>query len=191
MSVRPFTPSACVPRRFRCRTLARHGLRWVWPEVPLAHPLDGGRAAVLHRDLHETAAGLGADGTAWTKLMQPLLDAWPMMLPQLLGPLLTVPRHPIAMARFGLKALQPTTLLTRRFHTDAAAALFGGCAAHAMLPLSRPLTSAFGLVLAAAAHADGWPLAAGGSQAVADALGGAAGRTGRRGAHRRDGAFAR
>ena len=101
-----------------------------------------------------------------------------MMLPQLLGPLLTVPRHPIAMARFGLKALQPTTLLTRRFHTDAAAALFGGCAAHAMLPLSRPLTSAFGLVLAAAAHADGWPLAAGGSQAVADALGARLGELG-------------
>jgi phytoene dehydrogenase-like protein len=152
------------------QTLSRHGLGWLWPEVPLAHPLDGGHAAVLHRDIKETAAGLGADGTAWTKLMQPVLDDWSSMLPQLLGPLLTVPRHPIAMSRFGLKALQPTTFLTRRFHADASAALFGGCAAHAILPLDRPLTSAFGLVLAGAAHAGGWPIAAGGSQAVANAL---------------------
>ena len=152
------------------KTLAPHGLRWVWPEVPLAHPLDGGRAAVLHRDLDETADGLGVDGPGWRKLMRPLLDDWPLVLPQLLGPLLSVPRHPIAMARFGLKALQPTTLLTRRFHADEAAALFGGCAAHAMLPLSRPLTSAFGMTLAAAAHSSGWPVAAGGSQAVAGSL---------------------
>ncbi len=151
-------------------TLGPHGLEWVWPEVPLAHPLDGGRAGVLHRDVGATAAGLGDDGPAWRGLMQPLLDDWPLVLPQLLGPPLSAPRHPVAMARFGLKALQPATRLTRRFQTDAAAALFGGCAAHAMVPLDRPLTSAFGLMLAASAHAGGWPFAAGGSQAVADAL---------------------
>jgi phytoene dehydrogenase-like protein len=151
-------------------TLGLHGLRWIWPDVPLAHPLDDGRAAVLHRGIAETAAGLGVDGRAWTRLMQPLVDDWPVVLPQLLGPLLTVPRHPIATARFGIGALQPATLLTRRFRTDEAAALFGGCAAHAMLPLSRPLTSAFGLLLAASGHIGGWPIAAGGSQAVADAL---------------------
>ncbi len=150
--------------------LAPHGLRWICPDVPLAHPLDGGRAGALHRGVGETADALGADGRAWETLMQPVVDDWPLVLPQLLGPLLTVPRHPVAMARFGLKALQPATLLVRRFRTDEAAALFGGCAAHSMLPLSRPPTAAFGMLLAAAGHVDGWPVAAGGSQAVADTL---------------------
>ena len=126
--------------------------------------------AVLHRGIDETAAGLGPDGPAWKRLMQPLLDDWPLILPQLLGPLLSVPRHPIAMARFGTRALQPATWLTRRFHAEEAAVLLGGCAAHAMLPLNQPFTSGFALTLALAAHADGWPVAAGGSQAVADAL---------------------
>ena len=151
-------------------TLGDHGLRWVWPEIPLAHPLDGGRAGVLHRSVDDTASGLGVDGRAWTRLFGPLVENWPRLLPQLLGPLLAVPRHPVAMARFGLNAVQPASRLARRFATEEAAALFGGCAAHAILPMSRPLTAAFGLMLAGSAHADGWPVAAGGSQAVADAL---------------------
>ena len=151
-------------------TLSQHGLRWVWPEIPLAHPLDGGRAGVLHRNVDDTAAGLGADGRAWQRLFVPLVRDWPKMLPQLLGPVVSVPRHPAAMARFGVHALQPATWVAKRFESDEAAALFGGCAAHAILPLTRPLTAAFGLMLAGSAHADGWPVAAGGSQAVADAL---------------------
>jgi phytoene dehydrogenase-like protein len=125
---------------------------------------------VLHRDLNETADGLGRDGKSWRRLLRPLVDNWELLAPQLLSPLLSVPRHPLVMARFGIKALQPATLLARRFDTDEAAALFGGCAGHAFLPLNRPLTSAFGLTLAAAAHAGGWPFAAGGSQFVADSL---------------------
>lgn len=151
-------------------SLGAHGLRWVVPEIPLAHPLDGGRAAVLYRDVYETAEGLGADSRPWRRLMFRLVEDWPRLLPQLLGPVLSVPRHPLMLARFGLHALQPATWLVRRFHTDEAAALFGGCAAHAMLPLNKPLTSAFGLLLAGSAHAGGWPLALGGSQSVADAL---------------------
>lgn len=150
--------------------LGAYGLAWRYPDVPLAHPLDGGRAGVLYRGVDETAAGLGADGPAWARLLQPLVDDWPLVVSQLLGPLLSVPRHPVAMARFGMHALQPATWLARRFHTEEAAALFGSCAAHAMLPLNRPFTSGFALTLAAAAHAGGWPAAAGGSQAVADAL---------------------
>ena len=151
-------------------TLGEHGLRWVWPEIPLAHPLDGGRAGVLHRSVDDTAAGLGPDGRAWQRLFRPLVENWPKLLPQLLGPVISAPRHPLAMARFGLHAVQPASWVSRRFEGDEAAALFGGCAAHAILPLTRPLTAAFGLMLAGSAHADGWPVAAGGSQAVADAL---------------------
>lgn len=155
---------------FARETLGEHTPNWVWPDIPLAHPLDDGRAGVLHRDLGETADGLGADGESWRRLLQPLVKKWDKLSPQLLGPLLSVPKHPMVMARFGIKALQPASLLVRRFKTDEAAALFGGCAAHAFLPLGRPLTSAFGLMLAASAHVGGWPFAAGGSQSVADAL---------------------
>ncbi len=126
---------------------------------------------MLHRSVDETAEGLGVDGRRWRRLIGPLVEHWPQLLPQLLGPVLSVPRHPITLARFGIRALQPATLEARRFKTDDAKALFGGCAAHAMLSLSRPLTSAFGLTLAASAHAGGWPVAAGGSGAVAEALG--------------------
>lgn len=150
--------------------LGSHELEWVWPDVPLAHPLDGGRAGILHRSIADTATGLNDDRRAWRRLLEPLVDDWDDVVPQLLGPLLTPPRHPLLMARFGLKALQPASLVARRFRTDEAAALFGGCAAHAMLPLSRPFTSGFGLMLAASAHVGGWPFAAGGSQAVADAM---------------------
>jgi phytoene dehydrogenase-like protein len=145
-------------------------VQWAVPEIPLAHPLDGGRAAVLHRRVDDTAAGLGADGRAWTRLLQPLVDNWTDVLSQLLGPVLSVPRHPLALARFGVRALPPATLTARRFDGEEAAALFAGCAAHAMMPLNRPFTSAFALMMAGSAHAGGWPVAAGGSQAVADAL---------------------
>lgn len=151
-------------------TLGDHTPNWVWPDIPLAHPLDGGRAGVLHRDMDATVAGLGDDGRSWRRLLKPLVDNWDALSPQLLGPLLSVPKHPIVMARFGMKGLQPASWLVRRFKTDEAAALFGGCAAHAFLPLSRPLTSAFGLMLTASGHVGGWPFAAGGSQSVADAL---------------------
>ena len=150
--------------------LGAQAIRWVWPEIPLAHPLDDGRAGVLRRGVDETADGLGLDARRWRRLMSRLVDSWPKLFPQLMGPLLSMPRHPLMMGRFGIGALQPATWTAGRFATDEAAALFGGCAAHAMLPLDRPITSAFGLMLAAGAHADGWPVAAGGSQAVADAL---------------------
>ena len=151
--------------------LGPHGLRWVWPEIPLAHPLDGGRAGVLHRSVDDDGrTGSGSTGRAWHASSARSSVIGRSLLPQLLGPVVSVPRHPLAMARFGVHAVQPATWVARRFDTDEAAALFGGCAAHAILPLTRPLTSAFGMMLAGSAHADGWPVAAGGSQAVADAL---------------------
>jgi phytoene dehydrogenase-like protein len=143
---------------------------WVMPDIPVAHPLDGGRAAVLRRSVDSTAEGLGRDGAAWRRLVGRTVQHWRQVVPQLLGPVLSVPRHPLAMLQFGVAALPPASLATKLFHTDEGAALFGGCAAHAMLPLSRPLTSAFAVTMAASAHAGGWPLARGGSQTIADAL---------------------
>jgi phytoene dehydrogenase-like protein len=151
--------------------LAQHGLKWIYPEVTLAHPLPDGRAGVLWRDLERTADGLGIDAGAWRQHIGSLAGRWDVLAPMLLAPLLRVPHHIVTLTRFGLPALLPATVLLRHwFETDEARALFAGCAAHAFLPLDKPLTASFGLVLLASAHAVGWPIAAGGSQAIVNAL---------------------
>ncbi len=155
---------------FRSLPLADHGLRWIQPPIPLAHPLDHDAAATLSKELDETVCALGEDGAAWRRLMAPLVADWDRFAPDLLGPL-PLPRHPLALARFGLRALLPATLLANRWFADEATkALFAGLAAHAMLPLTKPATSAFGLVLGILGHRFGWPLPRGGSQQIADAL---------------------
>jgi phytoene dehydrogenase-like protein len=151
--------------------LATHGLSWVHPDVAMAHPLDGGRAGFVERDVAATAGRLGDDATAWRRHIGSHAERWDDLAPMLTRPLLQVPRHPVALARFGLPALAPANWLARRwFDGDEARALFAGCAAHAFLPLSHPMTASFGLVLLASAHAVGWPVAVGGSQRIADAL---------------------
>jgi phytoene dehydrogenase-like protein len=163
-------PMAAGSPFFATLPLAEHGLRWVHPPVPLAHPFGDGSAAALHRDLEETAAGLGEDARAYRRLIGPLARSWPRLAPELLAPL-RIPRHPLALARFGLLAMQPATgLFTRRFRTVAAAALLAGLAAHSFVPLEMGFTAAIGLVLGATAHAAGWPFAAGGAQTLTDAL---------------------
>lgn len=154
----------------RSLDLERHGLTWRWPEVDLAHPLDTGRAAVLERSLDRTRAGLGADGAAWERLFGPLSAAFDGLCEDLLRPVTHLPAHPVSLARFGARALLPATAVARRWHGDEARALFGGVAAHGLHPLTRPSTAAIGLMLTAAAHRFGWPVAEGGSRAVTDAL---------------------
>jgi phytoene dehydrogenase-like protein len=152
--------------------LERHGLRWIEPEVPIAHPLDEGGTVIL-RDLAVTASRLGRDADAYLGLLGPAVRDWDLIMSELAGPL-RIPdssRKLSAMARFGLRAVQPATILARRFRTPAARALLAGCAAHYMLRLSEPFTGAFALILLASAHAAGWPIAAGGSQRISDALG--------------------
>jgi phytoene dehydrogenase-like protein len=155
---------------FRDLGIESLGVEWAHPDIPLAHPLDDGRAGVLHRSIDETAAALGPDGQAWQRLLDPSLRQWHHLLPHLLGPITAVPRHPFALGRFGLHAAQPATWVTRRFDDEPAAALFAGCAAHAFLPLTHALSASFGMMLALTAHTVGWPLARGGAQTVPDAL---------------------
>lgn len=150
--------------------LEEFGLEWVHSELLLAHPFDDGSVAVMTRSVDETAAELGADTAAYRRLVGPLVRDWPRLAVDILAPL-RVPRHPIALARFGAEALWPArTLANLVFTTPRAKALFAGLAAHSMIPLCRPATAAFGLVLAAGAHTAGFPVARGGSQAFADAL---------------------
>ena len=157
---------------FRSLPLARFGFDWVQPEIPLAHPLDDGTAVCLERDLARMPKQLGArDGRAWQKFFGPLVGGWDTLVPELLAPVFHLPRHPLQLARFGLPALLPATTLARTlFHDERARALFAGCAAHSVLPLESVLTSAIGIVLAAAGHAVGWPVAGGGSQSLSNAL---------------------
>jgi phytoene dehydrogenase-like protein len=155
---------------FRTLPLARHGLDWIQPELPLAHPLDDGSAVLLERSVEATAQGLGADGTAYRRLMTGLVADWERLAPDLLGPL-RLPRHPIAQARFGLAGMRSARRLAESvFQTDRARALFAGLAAHSILPLEKPFSAAFGLVLGILGHAVGWPLPRGGSQRISDAL---------------------
>ena len=150
--------------------LESHGVEWLHPEVALSHPLGGGRAAALHRSIEETADGLGVDGASWRRLFGWLADHFDELAPDILGPLLGVPRHPLALAIYGTQAVQPASLLVKRWSTPEAKALFGGVAAHAYHPLTRPLSSAIGLMLAAVGHRYGWPVPKGGSRAITDAL---------------------
>ncbi len=155
---------------FRELGLEEHGLRWRSAEIELAHPLDGGRAGVLHRSIDLTSAGLGADGSAWRRGFEPLVAAFDNLATDVLRPVLGIPKHPISLGRFGLRALPSAELFARRWESDEARALFGGIAAHAIEPLNRPTTAAVGAVLGTAAHAVGWPVAEGGSRSISDAL---------------------
>jgi phytoene dehydrogenase-like protein len=155
---------------FRSLPLAQHGLQWIQPPAALAHPLDDGTAVTLERSIAETALALGADGDAYRKLMSPLIANWNGLDADLLGPP-RLPRHPWNFARFGLLAIQPARRVAEsRFRGARARALFGGLAAHSMLPLEKWGSAAFGLVLGVTGHAVGWPIAKGGAQCLANAL---------------------
>jgi phytoene dehydrogenase-like protein len=150
--------------------LTEHGLTLVDPPAALAHPFDDGTAAVLERSLEATATTLGADGDAWYNLFGPLVGDWAKLAPDLLAPI-GPSNHPLAMARFGSRAIRSARGLAQRwFREPQARGLFAGLAAHSILPLEWSATAAFGLLLGICAHADGWPVARGGSQKVADAL---------------------
>ncbi len=163
-------PLAMSSPFFRTLPLERHGLEWIQPRSALAHPLDDGTAVLLHRAVDETAAGLGADREAYRRLLGPLVSSWDKLTDDLLGPL-RWPKHPVAVARFGVHALRPARSLAEgKFSGERARALFAGLSAHSMLPLERAATGAFGMVLGASGHAVGWPFPRGGAQKISDAL---------------------
>jgi phytoene dehydrogenase-like protein len=157
---------------FRHLPLQAHGLEWLEPRIPMAHPLDGGDAAVLHHSVLETAAGFGpaGDGRAYRRAVERLVRNWDRVLPSILAPIARPPAHPLAMARFGVTAVRSARSVAGRFEGGRARALVASLAAHSILPLHHPLTASVALVFAGAAHTGGWPVARGGSQAIVDAL---------------------
>ncbi len=153
--------------------LHRHGLTWLHPPLPLAHPFPDGSAAVLDRSVSQTAASLGEDSDAYQRLLAPFAGRWDDLAGGLLRPPLAgLPPNPLLLARFGVDAGPPLALLARRFRGPRARAILAGMAAHAMVPLTSPATGPLALLFANAAHEVGWPIPAGGSQAISDALAG-------------------
>jgi phytoene dehydrogenase-like protein len=150
--------------------LGRRGLEWCWPEVDLAHPLDGGTASVMLRSINDTAAGLGADGRTWKRIFGSPSAGFEALGEDIYRPMIHLPRHPLRLVRFGLPAAAPASALARRFSGEEAKALFGGVAAHAFRPFSGLMSSSVGMALICACHAYGWPVARGGSAAITTAL---------------------
>ncbi|HYA44480.1 MAG TPA: NAD(P)/FAD-dependent oxidoreductase [Acidimicrobiales bacterium] len=155
---------------FRSLDLEGRGVKMLTPVVAFAHPLDGGRAGAVVSSVRDTAASLGEDARTYRRLFGPLVRDVEKFLPTILGPLRAPPRHPLAVARFGIPGLLPARWLARGFRTDEARALLAGVAAHATLPLTSPLTGSFALVLVTLAHAYGWPVVEGGTSRLVRAL---------------------
>jgi phytoene dehydrogenase-like protein len=145
-------------------------VRMLASDVAYAHPLDGGRAAVMYNSFERTAAALGADADRYRALIGPLLANWRGVIDGALAPQRSIPAAPITMAKFGLRAIWPAQMLVKLFRTDGARALLAGAAAHSIQPLDAPMTGAFSILFAMLAHAVGWPVVEGGSQRVTDAL---------------------
>jgi phytoene dehydrogenase-like protein len=155
---------------FRSLDLSPHGLEWVQPDVPLAHPLDGGGVVLVERSIEKTCQRLGGDGEAYFRLMQPLSRNWLRLSSRLLRPVSLSPGA-LSLVPFGMKAVKPATSIARGlFDGEPARALFAGMSAHSIMPLEQRGSAAYGLLMCTSAHAVGWPLARGGSQRVADAL---------------------
>ncbi len=164
-------PMAAASPFFREISLHDHGLQWIEPPLALAHPLDDGGAVTLQRSLDDTVAGLEADGGAYRGALAPLVQGFDLLLADVLMPMVRVPRHPLLFARFGLAGLLSAELFALgAFRTSRARALWAGLAAHSFLPLESPLSASFALVLAATAHAVGWPFPRGGASRIAEAL---------------------
>lgn len=163
-------PMAASSLFFGSLPIAQHGLEWVHPITPLAHPLDDGTAVLCERSIEETAAGLGEDRGRYIRFMSPLVSNWRQIEPLVQGDW-RVPRHPLDAIHFGLSAIQSAGGLAKKtFRGERARALFAGMAAHSILPLESVSSAAAGIVIGTSPHTVGWPFARGGSQNIANAL---------------------
>ena len=166
-AVHPLAVSSGFFRRFE---LGKR-IELVTPDISYAHPLDDSPAAIAYLDLERTVSELGVDGRAWRRLLAPLVDRAQRVARFTGSSLLRVPDDPFVAAVFGLRALeQGSPAWNLRWRDAAAPALLAGVAAHSVRPMPSLSTSGTALALATAAHAGGWPIPVGGSQAIVDAL---------------------
>jgi phytoene dehydrogenase-like protein len=166
-------PMAVASPFFSCLPLGNYGLEWIQPSAPVAHPLDDGTAVILERDLDAAEKAFGEDGKHWRRLFGPFAEHWTELAPEILRPVSLFPRHPFLLARLGLLGFPSATAAAGFwFKNVRTRALFSGLAAHSVLALDEPLTSAFSIIFAATAHAVGWPIPRGGAKSITTALGG-------------------
>ncbi|MFD2532387.1 phytoene desaturase family protein [Gracilimonas halophila] len=163
-------PTAAGSPFFKTLDLQKFGLEFIHPDIPYVHPLDNGDAVAAFRSIERTAEQLGIDGKAYLKIFKEFTENWDYLSEDIFGTL-RIPKHPLLMARFGWYGLFSAKHFTNSLFKDPQTkALFAGCAAHSIIPLSKAFTSSFGLVLGSSAHAVGWPFAKGGSSAITNAL---------------------
>jgi len=163
-------PLALASPFFQRFDLAARGVKFARPEIEVANPLDGGRAAIVSRSVAETAGRLGADSGSYQRLVGPLVRHLDKIVPTLLEPLRRLPAHPLVLAVYGSHGILPASVLVRRWRTPEARAILAGAAAHAMMPLTAIPTGGIGLTLVMLAHGVGWPVVAGGSARITDAM---------------------
>jgi phytoene dehydrogenase-like protein len=155
---------------FKSLSLADYGLEFIYPPAAVAHPFDDGSAILLHRSIEATASQLGVDARSYRSLLDPLVKNWEFLAPELLGPV-HLPSHPLALGRFGVRAIRSASRFLRsRFKEDRTRTFFAGAVAHSCLSLDQMGTTAFGLVLLTLGHAGGWPIPRGGTQQISNAL---------------------
>jgi phytoene dehydrogenase-like protein len=175
-------PAAVASPVFRELELERHGLRWIHPELAMAHPLPGGRAAVLARDLPTTVASLDAlatgDGWRWKQLVDPYLRHFEAVRATMLAgfPPAAGPARLAAGFKLGGMLEFVRLLLTSAealggelFEGDGAAWLYGS-ALHGDAPLGASGSAIAALWLNLMGHGDGWPSPEGGAGAITAAL---------------------
>jgi phytoene dehydrogenase-like protein len=162
-------PLAATSPFFKTLPLEKHGLQYIYPPIAAAHPFDGGNAVVLHHSIEGTAHTLGKDANFYAQLIRPLVESWPEISRDVLGPL-HLPEKYIPFARFGLKALTSAQYLSKKFQTEEGKAFWAGMAAHSIQPLSNIATSAIALVLLITGQSTGWPFPKGGSHQISLAL---------------------
>ncbi len=163
-------PLLAISPFFQSIDLEARGVRLQRPEIAFAHPLDDGSAGVVTGSVTDTARRLGRDGRRYERLFASTVERIEVVAESVLAPLLRLPSHPLAVARFAATAVLPASWLAEGFRTPRARALLSGAAAHSMQSLGAPLTAGFGLFLTALAHVVGWPLVEGGSARIAAAL---------------------
>ena len=164
-------PMALASPFFSTLPLRDYGLEWIQPSAPVAHPLDDGTAVILERNLSDAQSALGQDGKQWRRLVGPFAEHWSELAPEVLRPVSLFPRHPFLLARLGLLGFPSASSIAHIwFKSPRSKALFAGLAAHSILSLEEPLSSAFGIMLGATAHAVGWPIPRGGAQSITGAL---------------------
>ena len=177
-------PAAAASPVFAELPLERHGLRWVQPELAMVHPLPGGRAAVLHRDLDRTVASLdevaAGDGQRWKAFIGPYLRHYEAVRRTMLSGFPPIAGPARLVAGFGLSGslevarvlLQSAEALTGEVFDGESAAWFFGAALHGDAPLDSAGSAIAGVYLNVLGHAVGWPSPEGGAGRIADALAG-------------------